>query len=90
MKNILITGGTGSLGKHLLKSLLKDEKIEKVIVYSRDELKQSDMQQEFTDKRVRFFLGDVRDYERTEYATRNVDTTLCCSVKTSSCCRVQP
>ena len=46
MKNILITGGTGSLGKHLLKSLLKDEKIEKVIVYSRDELKQSDMQQE--------------------------------------------
>ena len=76
MKNVLITGGTGSLGKHLLSRFLTDKTIQKVIVYSRDELKQSDMQQQFTDKRVRFFLGDVRDYERTEYATRNVDTVI--------------
>tara|TARA_B100000579_G_scaffold333478_1_gene283933 strand:+ start:11361 stop:12353 length:993 start_codon:yes stop_codon:yes gene_type:complete len=76
MKNVLITGGTGSLGKSLLNNLIQNKKLEKIIVYSRDELKQSDLQNIYDDPRLRFFIGDVRDYERTEFATKNVDTII--------------
>jgi FlaA1/EpsC-like NDP-sugar epimerase len=59
-KKILITGGTGSLGKALTKKLLKTD-VDTIRIYSRDELKQVEMQAEFTDKRLRFLIGDVRD-----------------------------
>ena len=74
-KNILITGGTGSFGKSLLNYLLKNFKPKKVIVYSRDELKQSQMMNDFTSYQsiLRFFIGDVRDYSRLKLATRDVD-----------------
>jgi UDP-N-acetylglucosamine 4,6-dehydratase len=72
-KSILITGGTGSFGKAFIRELLKRYKPARVVVFSRDELKQFDMQQEFTHSAMRFFLGDVRDKERLIQAMRGVD-----------------
>ncbi len=83
-KNILITGGTGSFGKTFVRKMLKDYQPNKVIVFSRDELKQFEMQQELahefgeelTQKHVRFFIGDVRDEERLRMAFRGVDIVV--------------
>ncbi len=72
-KTILITGGTGSFGKQFVRTLLEQHCPHKVIIYSRDELKQFDMQQEFSASAMRFFLGDVRDGERLTQAMRGVD-----------------
>ncbi|MBI5810993.1 MAG: UDP-N-acetylglucosamine 4,6-dehydratase (inverting) [Deltaproteobacteria bacterium] len=75
-KTILITGGTGSLGKKLVSKLLSDHKPKKIIILSRDELKQSEMMQEFPDERMRFFLGDVRDKERLYRSFEGVDCVI--------------
>lgn len=74
---ILITGGTGSFGKKFTSILLDRYKPKKLIIYSRDELKQSDMQQQFKAyDNIRFFIGDVRDKERLLMAFRDVDFVL--------------
>ena len=77
-KTILITGGTGSFGKSFVKYLLDNFKPKKVIVFSRDELKQSQMEDEIKDNtdRLRFFLGDVRDLQRLERAFHGVDIII--------------
>ena len=62
-KSILITGGTGSFGKQYVKTILEHYQPRKLIIYSRDELKQFEMQQDFPQSCMRFFLGDVRDRE---------------------------
>lgn len=75
-KNILITGGTGSLGNELIRILLHHMNPNKVIIFSRDEYKQSVMQEKFPKneyKNIRFFLGDVRDFDRLNDAFRDVD-----------------
>lgn len=72
-KAILVTGGTGSFGKAFIRELLQQFKPARVVVFSRDELKQFDMQQEFTHGAMRFFLGDVRDKERLIQAMRGID-----------------
>ncbi|AYA63657.1 UDP-N-acetylglucosamine 4,6-dehydratase (inverting) [Alteromonas sp. RKMC-009] len=72
-KNILITGGTGSFGKKFVSHLLKNYSPRKIIIYSRDELKQFEMQQRFNDSCMRYFIGDVRDKERLITAMRDVD-----------------
>ena len=73
-KTILITGGTGSFGKKFTKKILQDYQPKKIIIYSRDELKQFDMQAEFRNHEcMRFFLGDVRDKERLNIAMREVN-----------------
>ncbi|MFT4994869.1 MAG: UDP-N-acetylglucosamine 4,6-dehydratase [Paraglaciecola sp.] len=72
-KSILITGGTGSFGKRFIAYLLKNYKPRKVIVYSRDELKQFEMQQDFNESCMRYFIGDVRDKDRLKSAMRDVD-----------------
>jgi UDP-N-acetylglucosamine 4,6-dehydratase len=72
-KNILITGGTGSFGKKYTKILLEKYKPNKIIIYSRDELKQYEMAQEYNDKCMRYFIGDVRDEARLKKATKDVD-----------------
>lgn len=72
-KSILITGGTGSFGKQFVKTLLKRYRPKKIIVYSRDELKQYEMAQQFQDKCMRYFIGDVRDLPRLEKAMDGVD-----------------
>jgi len=75
-KTILITGGTGSFGKNFTKFLLKDYQFKKLIIFSRDELKQSQMQQEIADNRLRFFIGDVRDLQRLQRAFSDVDIVV--------------
>ena len=75
-KVILITGGTGSFGKAFVRRILRTEKPKKVIVFSRDELKQWEMQQEVQDERLRFFLGDVRDRDRLYRAFDGVDVVV--------------
>jgi UDP-N-acetylglucosamine 4,6-dehydratase len=72
-KSILITGGTGSFGKAFIKYLLERHKPRRVVVYSRDELKQFEMQQVFNNPAMRFFIGDVRDKERLTQAMRGID-----------------
>lgn len=78
-KTILVTGGTGSFGKKFTKTVLDNYPVKKVIIYSRDELKQFEMQQmpEFKDDpRLRFFIGDVRDKERLFLAFHGVDIVI--------------
>ncbi len=72
-KSILITGGTGSFGKMFITMLLENYNPKKVIVYSRDELKQFEMQQKFNAPCMRYFIGDVRDEARLEKAMYKVD-----------------
>ena len=72
-KSILITGGTGSFGRRFVARLLADYKPRKVAVYSRDELKQFEMQQEFNAPAMRYFLGDVRDGPRLVQAMQGMD-----------------
>lgn len=72
--SVLITGGTGSLGKVLTRHLLENTEARRIAIFSRDELKQYDMKKEFgSDPRLRFFLGDVRDLGRLKIALHNVD-----------------
>ncbi len=72
-KNILITGGTGSFGQLFIKTILQRFKPNRLIIYSRDELKQFEMQQIFNQSCMRYFLGDVRDLERLKLAMKGVD-----------------
>ena len=74
-KIVMITGGTGSFGQTCVKALLKHN-VKKAIIYSRDELKQFEMSSKFNSKKIRFFLGDVRDRERLELATKEVDIII--------------
>ena len=73
---ILITGGTGSFGKKYVKTLLERYKPKKIIIFSRDELKQFEMQQEFNASCMRYFIGDVRDKNRLVRAMNGVDFVI--------------
>ena len=75
-KNILITGGTGSFGKKYTETILKRYRPNKIIIFSRDELKQFEMQQKFNDPCMRYFIGDVRDAERMKEAMEGVDFVI--------------
>lgn len=89
-KTILVTGGTGSFGKKFVRKILETE-IKKVIVFSRDELKQFEMSQEFTDKRIRFFIGDVRDKDRLLRAFEGVDIVVhAAALKQVGVCEYNP
>ena len=72
-KSILITGGTGSFGRQFTKILLERYQPKRLVIYSRDECKQYEMQQEFDGPMMRYFIGDVRDQDRLKQATRNID-----------------
>ena len=79
-KSILITGGTGSFGNAMVTKLLKNQnKIKRLVIFSRDELKQSQMMERFPQKKypmLRFFIGDVRDKERLKSAFSGVDLII--------------
>jgi UDP-N-acetylglucosamine 4,6-dehydratase len=75
-KNVLITGGTGSFGKKYTEIILKNYSPNKIIIYSRDELKQYEMAQVFNDKCMRYFIGDVRDKNRLKKAMEDVDYVI--------------
>ena len=72
-KTILITGGTGSFGKSLIQNLLKNYKCKKIIIFSRDELKQHNLKKIFPSDKLRFFIGDVRDLSRLKEAMWGCD-----------------
>src|ERR1700743_2646555 len=75
-KSVLVTGGTGSFGKHFIKTVIAQYKPKRLIVFSRDELKQFEMAQEFPPEKypfIRYFIGDVRDKDRLDLALRDVD-----------------
>ena len=74
-KIVMITGGTGSFGQRCAQFLLKNN-AKKVVIYSRDELKQFDMSNKFNSPKIRFLLGDIRDRERLELATKKVDIII--------------
>jgi len=71
-KKILITGGTGSLGRALTKKILQTD-VDTIRIYSRDELKQSQMKSELDDNRLRFLIGDIRDKERLSRALEDIN-----------------
>jgi len=75
-KSVLVTGGTGSFGQRFIRTLLDREAPRRVVVFSRDELKQFEMQQHFNSPEMRWFLGDVRDLERLKQAMRGVDIVV--------------
>jgi UDP-N-acetylglucosamine 4,6-dehydratase/5-epimerase len=78
-KSILITGGTGSLGKALTRTLLKSTDVRRLVIFSRDEQKQFQMAQEYPPDKfpnIRFFIGDVRDYERVKRALKGIDYVI--------------
>jgi UDP-N-acetylglucosamine 4,6-dehydratase len=75
-KNILITGGTGSFGQQFVKTILKRYKPNRVVVYSRDELKQFEMAQNINDKCMRYFIGDVRDLPRLQKAMCDIEIVI--------------
>jgi len=75
-KSILITGGTGSFGRHYVRTILKRYRPRKLIIYSRDELKQFEMEQEFHEPCMRYFIGDVRDRDRLVQAMNGVDYVI--------------
>ena len=78
-KSVLVTGGTGSFGKHFVKTVIEKYKPRRLIIFSRDELKQFEMQQVFPMEQhpfMRYFIGDVRDRDRLELAMRDVDYVI--------------
>ncbi len=78
-RSILITGGTGSLGRQLVRSILAHGAPRRLVVFSRDELKQYEMAQEFSPRDhacLRYFLGDIRDRDRLQHALRKIDVVI--------------
>ena len=79
-KSVLITGGTGSFGKKFVEAILRDyPNVKKIVIYSRDELKQFELKQKYPEKdyhQLRFFIGDVRDGERLKRACEGIDVII--------------
>ncbi len=75
-KTILVTGGTGSFGKKFTEIVLRDHKPKVIRIFSRDELKQFEMEQRFKDDRLRFFVGDIRDRDRVLRAMHGADIVI--------------
>jgi UDP-N-acetylglucosamine 4,6-dehydratase len=91
-RTLLITGGTGSFGRAFVSTVLREHRPKKVIVFSRDELKQHEMRVGgFDDPRLRFFIGDVRDLERLRRATTGVDVVVhAAALKQVPACEYNP
>ncbi len=78
-KAVLVTGGTGSFGKNVIRTMLEKYDIRRMVVFSRDELKQFEMSQIFPESKypqLRYFIGDVRDFERVRQAFRDIDYVI--------------
>lgn len=89
----LVTGGTGSFGRRMVRTLLSQTKVRRVVIYSRDELKQYEMTLDpaYQDPRIRFFIGDVRDRERLERALDGIDLVVhAAALKQVPACEYNP
>ena len=93
-KTIFISGGTGSFGKEFTNFVIKNLNPKKIIIFSRDELKQFEMKKTFNKnqlKKIRFFIGDIRDYSRLEYALAGVDIAVhAAALKQIGACEYNP
>ena len=93
-KTIFISGGTGSFGKEFTNFVIKNLNPKKIIIFSRDELKQFEMKKSFNKnqlKKIRFFIGDIRDYSRLEYALAGVDIAVhAAALKQIGACEYNP
>lgn len=90
-QSILITGGTGSFGKHFCKIMLEKYHPKVIRIYSRDELKQHEMRQKFGEEKLRYFIGDVRDVERLKRAMEGVDIVVhAAALKQVPACEYNP
>lgn len=90
-KVVLITGGTGSFGRKFTEVVLQRFKLSKLIVFSRDELKQSEMQRQIDGSNVRYFIGDVRDPDRLRRAMRGIDVVIhAAAMKQVPACEYNP
>jgi len=90
-KVVLITGGTGSFGRKFTEIVLREFSPQKIIIFSRDELKQSEMSQEYADAPMRYFIGDVRDFERLKRAFLGVDVVVhAAAMKQVPACEYNP
>jgi UDP-N-acetylglucosamine 4,6-dehydratase len=90
-KVVLVTGGTGSFGRKFVEIVLKEYRVHKLIIFSRDELKQSEMQREFDAPNLRYFIGDVRDLSRLQRAMRGVDIVVhAAAMKQVPACEYNP
>jgi len=91
-KEVLITGGTGSLGKELIKQLIKQKCTKGIRIFSRDELKQWELRKTFDPAwQISFLIGDIRDYERLKMAMKGVDIVIhCAALKQVPSCEYNP
>ncbi len=90
-QTILVTGGTGSFGRHFCKIMLKKYKPKVIRIYSRDELKQYEMRQEFGEEKMRYFIGDVRDVARLRRAMEGADIVIhAAALKQVPACEYNP
>jgi len=90
-KTLLITGGTGSFGRKFVNTLLRQSDLAKLIVFSRDELKQMEMASEIDSASIRFFIGDVRDKDRLQRAMQGVDYVIhAAALKQVPACEYNP
>ena len=90
-KVILVTGGTGSFGRKFTETVLSRFKPRKLIIFSRDELKQSEMHRQFPEKNIRYFIGDVRDLDRLRRAMHGVDIVVhAAAMKQVPACEYNP
>ncbi len=90
-RTILLTGGTGSFGHHFTRTALSQWNPKTIRIFSRDELKQSEMQRSFDDDRLRFLIGDVRDHERLRRAVDGVDIVIhAAAMKQVPACEYNP
>jgi UDP-N-acetylglucosamine 4,6-dehydratase len=88
---VLVTGGTGSFGTAFVRRLLEGHEPEAIRIYSRDELKQSELERQFPDDRLRFLIGDVRSLERLTLATKGVDVIVhAAAMKQVPACEYNP
>src|SRR5438067_820014 len=88
---IMVTGGTGSFGRKFTETVMARFRPRKLIIFSRDELKQSEMHREFPSKAIRYFIGDVRDLDRLRRAMRGVDIVVhAAAMKQVPACEYNP
>ena len=75
-KNIFISGATGSFGQSMISKLLELDNVRRIVIFSRDELKQFELQKKFKSTKLRYFLGDIRDLERLKVAIKGIDIVI--------------